>query len=356
MNDEILLRLLREAQARTPSGAFEQLLTSQINIPPGIRQKASTSQQHLREFLSSECGRDSTFPRILSTVDDDFIGGSFARHVKNWPLDDIDIFFPLDGHNLVYHSSGARLPHSVLSDGVLRANPLLTPRWMDGENISSIKLINEFAGVLRRHYSEQEVMPDGQAVTVRMKQGESETGDGLGFDIVPCFSLQPDSSQEQPFYLIPNGSGGWIRTNPRLDQEVSDRLHENNEKTFRKAVKLLKFWNTEQFGGLLSSYYIELAVARTFSTRNNQAETIRSIPYAVALGLVAVNEAVIRGSQTSWLAEAPPVEPGDLTDVHRKYLAASAGTARDAWTLEMADQMAPAIRAWGQVFGPKFNP
>jgi len=39
---------------------------------------------------------------LLSREDSDFLGGSFARHTKIWPLDDIDIFFPMDGGTLVY--------------------------------------------------------------------------------------------------------------------------------------------------------------------------------------------------------------------------------------------------------------
>ncbi|GAI47638.1 unnamed protein product, partial [marine sediment metagenome] len=80
------------------------------------------------------------------------MGGSFARHTKIWPLDDVDIYFPLDGHGLWYYQGGSVAPYTVISDGILSHNPLLNFRWTEGEYISSRKLITEFAKVLERHY------------------------------------------------------------------------------------------------------------------------------------------------------------------------------------------------------------
>ncbi len=69
MNDfNGLLQLLLEARARTVSGAFERFLDKEINIAKGIRGLASTSQNHLRDFLATERQRDVTFPRVLSII------------------------------------------------------------------------------------------------------------------------------------------------------------------------------------------------------------------------------------------------------------------------------------------------
>ena len=76
-------------QPKSVAGAFESFLKREIDIALGTRSKASDSQNHLREFLSAENSRDRTFPRILSKVDSDFLGGSFGRRTKIWPLDDM---------------------------------------------------------------------------------------------------------------------------------------------------------------------------------------------------------------------------------------------------------------------------
>lgn len=351
----ILARMLREAEARTVSGAFKQFLDKEINIAQGIREIASNSHNHMRDFLATECDRDATFPRILSINDSDFVGGSFARHVKNWPLDDIDIYFPLDGQGLIYTQNGLRLPYAVVSDDVLSNNPLLHPRWMIGSNISSRKLLSEFAGVLRRHYpGETKVRANGQAVSLRMKQGETESGDGLGYDVVPCFFLKPDNPQELPFYLIPDGFDGWIRTNPRYDQQISEQLQKNNEKTFRKVVRLLKYWNTERLFGGLSSYYIELTIARAYLDKNDIGQPVRSVSFGVALGFWALREAVNRGSQMPWIAGAPPIQHGSLTLINQPILWQAQEAARQAWDYEAAGNQAAALKLWADIFGPNF--
>jgi hypothetical protein len=128
-----LLHSLYRSQQQRIDALFEDLLTRQINIPPGIRSTAGRSQNHLRDFLGAESERDENFPRVLTNVDSDFLGGSFARHTKKWPLDDIDIYAPLDGYNLFYFQNGQTLPYTVRSDGNLIWNPLLSGiRWMNG--------------------------------------------------------------------------------------------------------------------------------------------------------------------------------------------------------------------------------
>lgn len=350
-----LFQSLKTREARTVSGAFEEFLDNEINIGKGTRTLASTSQNHLRDFLTSECGRDPGFPRVLSIADSDFLGGSFARHTKIWPLDDIDVYLPLDGHNLMFVQNGMRLPYTVRTDGVLTSNPLLDGRWMKGLYISSGQLINEFSSVLRRHYpKETDVRPNGEAVSVRMSQGGSQSSEGLGYDVVPCFSLSPDDADELDFYLIPNGNDGWIRTNPRLDTLVSSKLQVDNNKTYRKAVKLIKYWNAETLGGVLSSYYIELAIARTFLAKNSSGEQVLSVSLAVALAFGAVSQAFQQGNQQSWINAAPPVEPGDVSIFNGLVLRQAALEAGWAWQLELSGQETEALQTWTKVFGESF--
>ena len=113
------IRHFLEFGGKSVSQCFEDMLSEKINIVAGTRAKASDSQNHLRDFLTSEHSHDGTFPRILA--DSDFLGGSFARHTKIWPLDDIDIFTPLDGEGLTYVRSGQKLPYTVVGDGILGA-------------------------------------------------------------------------------------------------------------------------------------------------------------------------------------------------------------------------------------------
>jgi hypothetical protein len=68
-----------------------------------------------------------------------------------------------------------------------------------------------------------------------MSQGETVNADGLGHDVVPCFSLKPYTSSELEFYLVPDGSGGWQRTNPKLDNDVCEIVHSYHNRVYRKV-------------------------------------------------------------------------------------------------------------------------
>lgn len=350
---KILEAIIKEA--KSVDGAFGQLLNSSINIAEGIRTTASDSHNHLREFLGGEHDRDAAFPCILSKKDNDFLGGSFARHTKIWPLDDIDIYFPLDGYNLVYLQNGNRLPYTVVSDGTVVTNPLLNSRWMEGSYISSVKVVAGFASVLKRHYPNTVVKPDGQSVALKMTQGETSEEEGLGYDIVPCFSMQPDDKTQKEFYLMPDGKNGWMRTNPRIDKEIAEDLNVKNNKTYKKVVKILKYWNKERLNSALLSYYIELAIARAYLGRNSLGEKINKISYGVALGFEAVKNAMVKGDQSSFLPQSPSVRPGVLTDFNQQHIIAASAISSRAWNEESTGNEIAAKNFWKKLFGDSFG-
>jgi hypothetical protein len=351
LSEELRKWLLGRGTSKTIAGAFEELVESEINISAGIRSQASASHNHLREFLADENARDWTFPRILSRNDSDFLGGSFARHSKIWPLDDIDIYFPLDGFNLTYFQNGYRLPYSVTTDNVLASNPLLTPRWTIGGNISSIKLVEEFAKVIKRHYPDStEVKPNGEAVSIRMSYGSGENSEGLGYDVVPCFHLAPDDSSQRDFYLMPDGKGGWIRTNPRFDTSVSEDLQALSNGVFRKSVKLVKYWNANRCANVFNSYYVELAIMRAFISVLNAGRR-PTIAEGVSIGFGALLNALKSGNQVAWIESAPAVEPGCVQAEHLQWLDYCTKQAEYAIAHEALGNSAEAIAKWKTVFG-----
>jgi hypothetical protein len=293
---------------------------------------------------------------MLSVNDADFLGGSFARHTKIRPLDDIDLYLPLDGGGLVYSRGGIQLPYDVVSDNQFSGNPLLSSRWMDGSRVSSRKLVVGFAAILRRHYpKETRVYPDDEAVRVRTSIAETQDGNGLGYDVVPCFRLGARSPGSQPFYLIPDGKDSWLRTDPRIDTELARILQENNAGTYRNAVKLIKYWNVERCRSSLGSYYIELAIARMFVKKNAAGEYIHRTGLALALGFWAVDFAVRQGNQQAWLRSGPPVQRGSILPGTELALRSAAVVAISGWQHESRGEMAQAIDCWRAIFGGTFG-
>lgn len=347
--------ILQNLYTPSISAAFDSFLDSELNISQGIRSRASDSQNHLRDFLASEHKRDGSFPRVLSVRDRDFLGGSFARHTKIWPLDDIDVYVPLDGHGLIYHEHGIQQPYTVVSDNVLSFNPLISPRWMNGSNVSSIKLVREFASVLKRHYGENtSVYANGQAVSVRMTHGETQDADGLGYDVVPCFSMEPHGPNESSWYGIPDGKDGWIRTNPRLDTSISDDLQKFHSGHYRKLVKLLKYWNKERLNSAFTSYYIELAMSIEFFGRKVQNQPLTSVSEGLTVGFLSLHQTYQGGNLASWINGAPPVSAPILSIEQQNLLLSSRIDAKSAYDSELLGNPAQALGKWKSIFGEGF--
>ncbi len=349
----------KQSKARSAiNGRFATLLDKKINIGQGVRSRASRSQTSLRDLLRGENGRDSGFPRILQSVDSDFLGGSFDRHVKVWPLDDIDVFFPIDGSGLYYTEHGQQSRFHVRTDNSTLLNPLYSDnvsRWTKPDGtISSAKLLSGFKAVLERRYPNTKVAIDGQAINTQFSIDSNNESDGLGFDIVPCFSLFDSSGMEPDIYVIPDGTGGWISTNPRLDKVVSTDLQANNDKCHRPSVKLVKYWSKTQLSSKISSYYIELAISRDLESRNARGETVRRISEAVALGFQAVSSALQMGDLHPRIRQAPMVENGAVTHSEKNMVARTARLARQALWYEDQGDEENAIACWEAVFNDSF--
>lgn len=357
MSQNLLLEaLLKQAASQKVSNAFDLFLDKKINISMKMRERASASQKAIRDYLDSKYQTDKTFPRVLSKVSDDFIGGSFGRHTKTKPLDDIDIYFPLDGFGLIYVQGNSRLPYTVLSDSAMTVNPLLGTLWMDGNYISSRKLIDGFCRALAdSKYWKTEIRKEGQAVNVQTTIGQTEDSDGLAYDIVPCFLLKPYSLWEDDFYLIPNGNNGWIRTNPKKDERITERLQVNNNKTFRKVVKLIKYWNQEYLSGDIKSYFIELAIAKRYGQLNESKVYVKTVSYGLLQGFGALLSALQCGSIASWLANAPLVL-SDASTSSIVHISTALTFSGNAFRFEESGNADDALKSWSGVFRDDFLP
>jgi hypothetical protein len=338
-----------------PSSFLEDILSTRINISKALRSSASYSQCSLRELLVGEARRDPSFPRVLVESDQDFIGGSFARRTKVAPLDDIDVYVPLDGGGFIYACRGVQTG-PLLSDNPARENPLLSAKWMGGDQISSGALLAAFADVLRRrHPNTTRVRKQvGEAVRVQITSvatGASQDLADLGYDVVPCLVPDYPDSRELRVYLVPDGNNGWVRTNPRYDAALTDALSARTNKNFRKAVKIVKFWSSSIFRSTLSSYYIELALQKAALEHLSAGESIEPLSFAVAFAFSALNQAVRSGSLNSWVTSAPRVTPGSLSASDYDLLNSLSSVAWQAWELERQWELQDASLRWELIFG-----
>ena len=219
---------------------------------------------------------------------------------------------------------------------------------MINNQVSSNKLIREFAAVLQRHYGEStSVEPNGQAVSVRMTHRQTKDEDGLGYDVVPVFPYEkPDDSTEFHWYCIPDGKNGWIRTNPRVDTDLSDELQRFNSGHYRKAVKLLKYWNKENLNSAFSSYYIELAMAIEFLGRRSRSQSLTSVSEGVSVGFARLQQAYQSGNLSGWIKGAPQVQAPILSARQQGVLLFVRAKAKAAYDSEVLGNSYQALEQW----------
>ena len=93
---------------------------------------------------------------------------------------------------------------------------------------------------------------------------------------MPCFHIVPIDVTKQDFYYIPlgNGNPGWLKTNPKIDADISTGLHNRHNKKLKSIIKLLKYWNREKNADRLRSYHLESVAWYVF---HNHASSVNSI-------------------------------------------------------------------------------
>jgi hypothetical protein len=302
---------------------LKRLVDREVSISQNDRQRASTTQNYLRQVLRAKSQYDNQFPFLLERSDEDFLGGSFARHTKIWPLDDIDLYVPLDGSKLVYHSNGTRLPYLFWSDDHFRTNRLIShDKWMTGTNIDPQKLLRGLKQAVADSYPASVTTLHAQAVNLQLSVAANVESDGISLDIVPCFRLSATSGGEA-FYLMPNHSGGWMPTNPRKDNELSQSLHIYHNRTYRKAIRLVKYWNATRMGSAFSSYYLELGICKKFEEFRLARTPITSNTVALYYAFEAVCNSFNAGNIDSLVQGAPVVAAPLLSAMQRELLGRS---------------------------------
>lgn len=329
--------------------SLDTFLQEEIAIPSTARSSASTSQNYLRNVLRNKANLDSGFPEVLSTIDSDFLGGSFARHTKIWPLDDIDLFLPLDGGSLIYTNNGQRLPFTVGTDsGFTRLDQ---DRWKTGIYIDSTKVLNGLREGLRDTYPFSTVELDRHCVNIQTTVAATSESEGIGFDVVPCFLLIPDNGSAT-LYLVPNGTGGWIRSNPRKDTQLCAELHEYHHETYRKAVRLVKYWNKTQLHNSFGSYYIELALSKRFQQLKSEGTPYWYTLHAFSTGMETLQNAYSNGPLTPLIPEAPDLPPPNLTLTQQAILQGDTRNANSALFQAFTDgHVDAALATLNAVFG-----
>lgn len=165
--------------------------------------------------------------RAKFSLDDDFLTGSYRRHTKTKPLQDVDVFCVLnqekEGHYLKKPSSA---------------------------------LVEAFRQTLADHYGKENVEADPRCVIVRYgKPAGTETEEEKVFsiDVAPAF-VDGDN------YKMPDSGSAtdWLETNPKVHAEKATEANKGFSEEWKPMIKMIKRWNRFHSCPVPSSFLLEV--------------------------------------------------------------------------------------------------
>lgn len=335
------MREVGENMASTVDGAFATFMSNEVNLDPSRTEKARGSRDWLLSQLRVLRDRD-LLPALYP--ERDLYYGSFARRTKIRPLDDIDVMICL-------HAQGSH--YGTVRDGSIaitcgpKADELRALTFDDGATLNSRRVINAFVAALKSipQYQSAEIKRNGEAATLTLSSYE------WNFDITPCFYTTAEADGRE-YYLIPDGAGGWKKTDPRIDRELVARVNQQNGGNVLNAIRLSKYWNSRRTAPEMPAYLLETMVLTFYSSRDDATrfpdlEFKRVMDYLASAVYKPVNDpkGIVGDINTlSWDVRASIAERANL-DAQR---------AAEARQLEQMDDHKGSIEIWRRIFGELF--
>lgn len=237
--------------AKTVNDAFDEFMRDKIDLDPDVVKKARNSRDNLIENINDFDNDD--FFRFYREINIQF--GSFARKTKKRPLDDIDLMIGIAADGATYNSSD---PWNDVRITASKENATQQDCLNDdGVTLNSTKVLNRFKSKLEglRDYKKSEIHRNGEAVTLNLVSKD------WSFDIVPCFQTVTESNNRN-YYLIPNGSGGWQKTDPRKDRDYVKRVNDEKNGKVLPLVRLTKKWFEVKMFETPASYLMETLIVK----------------------------------------------------------------------------------------------
>ena len=235
--------------AVTVNGAFEEFMRDVVSLDPDVTKSARYSRDNLLSNISEFDNRDGFFD-FFDSFNVHF--GSFARRTKCRELDDIDLMIGIAASGATYNSddlwSNVRITAST-------TNPAQIECTRDDGTLNSTQVTNKFKKKLEsvREYSRSEIKRNGEAVRLNLKSKD------WSFDIVPCFHTVVETDGRS-YYLIPNGTGNWKKTDPKKDKDYVTATNQSKNGRALELIRLCKKWNKVKNAKTIPSYLLETLI------------------------------------------------------------------------------------------------
>jgi len=328
--------------AKTVIEAFNKFMTDTVNLDSDQTKKARGSREWLVGQIETFPNDDTKFPSIYSEKNIFF--GSFSRSTKKQPLDDIDIMICMTADGCTYNESTDKIEINV---------PASATRFKDYVNegttiLNSRKVINAFITKLTgvSQYKKAEIKRNLEAATLNL-----ESYDWV-FDIVPCFFTTEDI-YKRTYYIIPDGSGNWKKTDPRIDSDRLFKLNKAHEGNLLNVIRAIKYWNARPTMPSIGSYLLENMILDYYTEQ--AIVSSKYVDIEIVKVLIEIHKRV------SNPVNDPKGIQGNLNNLSsedRRKIKDRAyqdySKAFDARQFEIAKNDKDSIGKWIEVFGDKF--
>jgi hypothetical protein len=295
----------------TTDEAFRKF-KNRLELNDKEQQNAIARHREVREYMDTKFKSRS------------FLTGSYARWTKTKPLKDVDIFFVLDPEAEKEYRSKA--PSAV---------------------------IDAFYDHLAKKYGEKALKKQARSVNVNFGV-DVDSDDNtdyriLSVDAVPAFASGSN-------YEIPDTDlGKWIKTNPEIHAEKATKAHQAYSSEWKGIVRMIKYWNNNPKHGsdkpIKPSFLIEvMALDCLFGGFGGQFDREMQATFATFANRILEDWADPAGL-------GPHISNGmDQARKERaKRLLLAAGDETDkAIDLARKGRNGDALKAWRELFGPKF--
>ena len=250
--------------------AFDKFRTDAVDLDPEVTKMGRLSRDYLVDQIKIVTQNNVAFPRLGGEYRP---YGSFARRTKIQPLNDIDLLLVLSSRDTMEDPTAELNTYRLkITDSTSPLAPFseASSYYFDTTKYAnSTKVLNAIKTGIAAvpNYSKADIKRTGVAVTLNL------TSRPWVFDIVPALEV----GNPVKHYLIPNGKGQWMRTDPRIDSTNVTTATTRHSGKLLPTLRLLKYWNGRTTKPRLESYYFETLALKTFAS----GSVITSYPAAI---------------------------------------------------------------------------
>ena len=231
----------------------------------------------------------------------------------------------------------------------LRADP-----YWGRYRLDSSKFLGNLRDNLNKAYPNTTVSRRRVAICMALREG-------LGVDLVPVLPVTevpvltflgwPLLRTRADGFYMPDGEGGWQKTNPPYHDELMRADDERLGRKLKPLVRLMKAWNLAKYGRL-GSFHLEMMVRHVWS----KAKAIPPLPIAMAQTLDGAARLAGREFRDPWSdgGRLDAYLDADRREKAVRSLRGDAARAREALAHEAAGNVPAAFERWSVVFGHDF--